>query len=130
MNRVNILNIFFCDPLKCVLVKNVRVTSESGAQLIYKPLGLESLQHTTLEKWQIQINVGLRLQIWLSSSAGASLIGNMGDLIKHPVNVGCFNFRNTNNEQNNYLAQRYQQKKWTGEDCTITSLTLHHPEVK
>ena len=39
-----------------------------------------------------------------------------GEPSKYPANVGCSNFRYTNNDQSNYSTERHQRKKWIKED--------------
>ena len=39
-----------------------------------------------------------------------------GESDRHPTNIGCTNFRFTNQCQSNNAFERYQKIKWTKED--------------
>ena len=45
-----------------------------------------------------------------------------GGPCRHPVNAGCSNFRYRNNNQSNYLVQRYYKKKKKNEQGKTTKI--------
>ena len=66
--------------------------------------------------------MGTRKQVWVSWSAGAPLIANMGELIFILRMLAILFFRCMNSSLSNHTNQRHQHRKWCRED---NKLVLH-----